>query len=142
MAMPGSEPLDPKPTDDPARTGPETAPEPGAASEGPLPSPSRSGTPDGPLTLETDLLGPLTLPDGAARTGRAFAPCGAVYATRARGDGTRLAYRTRLAEYEAWCRSLGCEPLGADPDTIAMHVVRLADAGSRSARSASRLPRS
>jgi hypothetical protein len=24
---------------------------------------------------------------------------------------------------------LGCEPLGADPDTIAMHVVRLADAG-------------
>ena len=33
------------------------------------------------------------------------------------------------ASYEAWCRSLGREPLAADPDTIAMYVVRCADHG-------------
>jgi site-specific recombinase XerD len=54
----------------------------------------------------------------------------AVYATRARGDGTRRAYRSAWRQYEAWCASLGREPLAGDPDTIAMYVVRCADQGS------------
>jgi hypothetical protein len=48
---------------------------------------------------------------------------------RARGEGTRRAYRSAWRQYDAWCRSLGREPLAADPDTIAMYVVRCADAG-------------
>ena len=129
--MPDSDPLIPPPTCDPALAWPETASRPGAPSEGPLLSPARSEAPDGPLTLQTDLLGPLTLPDGAARAAELaeLSRRAALYATRARGDGTRRAYRTAWRQYEIWCRSLDREPLAADPDTIAMHVVRLADAG-------------
>src|SRR5690242_16286104 len=129
--MPDSDPRAPPSTDDPALTGPATAPPQAIPSAGPLPSPARSAAPDGPLTLQTDLLGPLTLPDGAARAAELaeLSRRAALYATRARGDGTRRAYRAAWRQYETWCRSLGREPLAADPDTIAMHVVRLADAG-------------
>src|SRR5690242_16560620 len=129
--MPDSDPRAPPSTDDPALTGPATAPPQAIPSAGPLPSPARSAAPDGPLTLQTDLLGPLTLPDGADRAAELaeLSRRAALYATRARGDGTRRAYRTAWRQYETWCRSLGREPLAADPDTIAMHVVRLADAG-------------
>ncbi|MFZ6765029.1 hypothetical protein [Pseudoroseomonas sp. WGS1072] len=51
------------------------------------------------------------------------------YATRARGEGSRRAYRSAWRGYAAWCTSLGREPLGADPDTVAMYAVRLADDG-------------
>jgi site-specific recombinase XerD len=129
--MPDADPLDPSSTDDPALTGPATAPAPTARSPDALPAPAPPATPDGPLTLETELLGPLTLPDGAARAAELveLSRRAALYATRARGEGTRRAYRTAWRQYETWCRSLGREPLAADPDTIAMHVVRLADAG-------------
>jgi site-specific recombinase XerD len=85
----------------------------------------------GRFTLETVLLGPLTVPDGAARAAEIeeLSRRAAMYATRARGDGTRRAYRSAWRQYEAWCVSLGREPLAADPDTIAMYVVRLADGG-------------
>jgi site-specific recombinase XerD len=87
--------------------------------------------PDGPFILETTLLGPLPVPDGAARAADLadLARRAAVYATRARGDGTRRAYRSAWQQYAAWCASLAREPLAADPDTIAMYVVRLADQG-------------
>ena len=91
--MADSDPRDSPVIDDPALTGPETASGPGAASESPLPTPARSATADGPLTLQTDLLGPLTLPDGAARAPELaeLSRRAALYATRARGDGTRRA---------------------------------------------------
>src|SRR6476646_9559605 len=129
--MPDSDPRDPPATDDPALTWPATASRLGAPIGGPLPAPAPPATPDGPLTLQTELLGPLTLPDGAARAAELaeLSRRAALYATRARGDGTRRAYRTAWRQYETWCRSLGREPLAADPDTIAMHVVRLADEG-------------
>ena len=38
--------------------------------------------------------------------------------------------RRPARQYEAWCASLGREPLAGDPDTVAMYVVRCADAGS------------
>ena len=53
----------------------------------------------------------------------------AVYATRARGEGTRRAYRAAWAGFCQWCESLGREPLAGDPDTIAMFLVRRADDG-------------
>ena len=82
------------------------------------------------VTLQTSLLGPLTVPSEiAAEELEELSRRAAVYATRARGEGTRRTYRSAWRQYEAWCRSLGREPLAADPDTIAMYVVRLADEG-------------
>jgi site-specific recombinase XerD len=85
----------------------------------------------GALILHTTLFGPLRVPDGAGRAAELedLSRRAAVYATRARGEGTRRAYRSAWRQYAAWCHSLGREPLGADPDTIAMYVVRCADAG-------------
>jgi site-specific recombinase XerD len=85
----------------------------------------------GPFTLETALLGPLPVPAGVARAAELdeLSRRAAIYATRARGDGTRRAYRSAWRQYAAWCATLAREPLGADPDTIAMYVVRLADQG-------------
>ena len=88
--------------------------------------------PPGALILHTSLFGPLRVPDGAGRAAELeeLSRRAAVYATRARGEGTRRAYRSAWRQYEAWCHSLGREPLSADPDTIAMYVVRCADAGA------------
>ena len=71
------------------------------------------------------------MPDGAGRAAEIeeLSRRAAIYATRARGDGTRRAYRSAWRSFETWCHSLGREPLAADPDTIAMYVVRCADQG-------------
>jgi len=83
------------------------------------------------LTLHTTLLGPLSIPNSAGRAAEIedLSRRAAIYATRAKGDGTRRAYRSAWRSFENWCRDLGREPLAADPDTIAMYVVRCADAG-------------
>jgi site-specific recombinase XerD len=44
-------------------------------------------------------------------------------------EQSRRAYRAAWRQFETWCRTLGREPLAADPDTIAMYVVRCADQG-------------
>src|SRR5690242_19149293 len=101
--------------------GPLPAP---AAASPPAPDATPSGAspgspvPAGSLILQTTLLGPLTVPDGAAHAAELeeLSRRAAVYATRARGIGTRRAYRSAWRQYEAWCHSLGREPLGADPD--------------------------
>jgi hypothetical protein len=69
------------------------------------------------------------VPDGAARAAELeeLSRRAAVYATRARGDGTRHAYRSAWRSFEAWCHSLGREPVAADP--LAMCVVRCVDQG-------------
>jgi site-specific recombinase XerD len=136
--------LGPPETRRPAPARPETAPPDDTVWDAtPLPSPAAAldGTlgsraaaaPAAPtaLTLQTTLFGPLSVPDGAARAAELeeLSRRAAVYATRARGDGTRRAYRSAWRQYDAWCRSLGREPLAADPDTIAMYVVRCADQG-------------
>jgi integrase len=83
------------------------------------------------LVLHTDLLGDLQLPGGLGRSAEldALAARAAIYATRARGDGTRRVYRSAWRGYEAWCRSLGREPLGGDPDLLAMYATKRADDG-------------
>jgi site-specific recombinase XerD len=105
-----------------------------ASAPSPLPSPGATAPlpADGTtLTLQTTLFGPLAGPNGAARAAEIeeLSRRAAVYATRARGDGTRRAYRAAWRQFDAWCRTLGREPLAADPDTIAMYVVRCADQG-------------
>jgi site-specific recombinase XerD len=97
----------------------------------PVRSPVPAAVAHSPLILQTTLLGPLTVPDGAARAAELeeLSRRAAVYATRARGDGTRRAYRSAWRQFETWCRSLGREPLAGDADTLAMYAVRCADAG-------------
>jgi len=95
------------------------------------PGPNGTDPPDSPgaLTLHTDLLGDLQVPGGAGRAAEleTLASRAALYATRARGPGTRRVYRSAWRGYEAWCRSLGREPLAGDPELIAMYATRRAD---------------
>lgn len=83
------------------------------------------------LTLHTSLLGMLTVPGGAARAAelQALAARAAVYATRARGEGTRRVYRSAWRAYEAWCQALGREPLAGDPEILALYAVHGTDRG-------------
>ena len=127
--MTDSPDLDPARVDDLAPARPETVPL-DAAAPGPSPLPSPAGTPtpttgapdrlpaDGTtLTLQTTLFGPLAVPNGAARAAEIeeLSRRAAVYATRARGDGTRRAYRAAWRQFDAWCRTLGREPLAPIP---------------------------
>jgi site-specific recombinase XerD len=125
--------------DQPGLTPPQTPPAmatDGATTPLPRPAPAQAeppapSTPSPPLTLQTALLGSLSVPDGVDRAAelQELSDRAALYATRARGDGTRRAYRSAWRRFEAWCHSLGRQPVDADPDTIAMYVVRLADSG-------------
>ena len=89
------------------------------------------GARQGGIVLQTGLLGPLTIPDGLADAGELedLSRRAALYATRARGDGTRRAYRAAWRHFAAWCDNLGRTPLPTDPDTLAMYLVRRADDG-------------
>ncbi|MHB0696565.1 hypothetical protein ACX4M4_07965, partial [Roseomonas mucosa] len=97
------------------------------------PTPPALSTPaaDGSLTLHTSLLGDLVVPGGAARAAelRELAAQAAVYATRARGPGTRRAYRSAWSGYERWCRSLGREPLSGDAGTLTLYATACAGRG-------------
>ena len=126
--MTDSDHLDPTETHEPALTRPETASADASLARS---GPAAGTSDDGPFTLETALLGPLPVPDGAAHAAEIdeLSRRATIYATRARGDGTRRAYRSAWHQYAAWCAALAREPLAADPDTIAMYVVRLADQG-------------
>ena len=136
------EPPAPPPHSDPhAAVSPPAPPADGAPASAahppPLPAPGPPATvrtdppPSTPFTLETSLLGPLIIPGGAGRAEEieALSHRAAVYATRAHGAGTRRAYRSAWRAYDAWCRALGREPLGGNPETIAMYIVRRADEG-------------
>jgi len=85
----------------------------------------------GTVTLHTDLLGDLVVPGAAGRGAelQALSHRAAVYAARARGDGTRRVYRSAWRGYVAWCQSLGREPLAGDPELLAMYATHRADAG-------------
>jgi integrase len=100
------------------------------------PSPARADAATDPsdgtsATLHTDLLGDLCVPRAAGRGAElaALAARAALYATRARGDGTRRVYRSAWRGYAAWCQALGREPLSGDPDLLAMYATRRADDG-------------
>ena len=85
----------------------------------------------GSLLLHTDMLGALQVPGAAGRGAelQALAARAALYASRARGDGTRRVYRSAWRGYAAWCRSLGREPLSGDAELLAMYATRRADDG-------------
>src|ERR1700712_1843241 len=111
--------------DDPDTAMPHQAPTPASA------SPALDPPDDDSLTLHTDLLGDLQVPNAAGRDAelQALAARAAISATRARGDGTRRVYRSAWRGYAAWCHALGREPLSGDPDLLAMYATKRADAG-------------
>ncbi len=111
---------------DPAR-GPSPAPD-GAT---PQSAPGTAAQLDGGLILHTDLLGDLVVPGSVAGAAELqdLATRAAEYASRARGAGTRRVYRSAWRGFEAWCRSLGREPLAGDPQLLAMYATRRADEG-------------
>lgn len=40
----------------------------------------------------------------------------------ARSENTRRSYRTAYAQYDAWCRAVGAQPLSGDPGTVALYL--------------------
>ena len=83
------------------------------------------------VTLSTSLLGDLQVPGPPEQAAalQALSARAAVYATRARGDGTRRAYRSAWQGFARWCAGLGRQPLAGEPDTVAMYAVHCADRG-------------
>ena len=103
---------------------------PDPTTETPAPPPEPTTGP-GTVTLSTSLLGDLQVPGSPeqAATLQALAARAAVYATRARGDGTRRTYRSAWRAYETWYGILGRPPVAGDPETVTMYAVHAADRG-------------
>ena len=51
------------------------------------------------------------------------------YAVRARGAGTRRAYRAAFRGFAAWCATLGRNPVPADPELVSWYVTKRAHEG-------------
>ncbi len=49
------------------------------------------------------------------------------YASRARSDNTRRAYRRAWDSYKGWCDRLGLAHLSADPQIVAMYLAAAAE---------------
>ena len=81
------------------------------------------------VAVETGVFGRLTVPVDPARAAeiRNLASQAAVWATRARGDGTLRAYRSAWKLYSAWCAHLGFEPLTGDAEIIGLYLVKAAE---------------
>jgi len=58
---------------------------------------------------------------------RTLAAEAAVWATRARADGTRRVYRSAWVHFTAWCRRLGLEPLSGDAGQIGLYLAGAAE---------------
>ncbi|MTJ93926.1 MAG: tyrosine-type recombinase/integrase [Desulfovibrio sp.] len=82
-----------------------------------------------PFTIHTQLFGPLvrSAPPSRQRELQALASDAAVYATRAKGEGTVRAYRSAWRQYEAWCSSLGFPPLNGEAEVIGLYIVKAAE---------------
>ena len=129
--MTDSPALDPAGVPQSAPARPETVP---LDAAGPVPSPGATEPrpADGTtLILQTTLFGPLAVPNGAARAAEIeeLSRRAAVYATRARGDGTRRAYRAAWRQFDVWCRTRSAASRSPPIPTPSPCVVRCADQG-------------
>lgn len=98
----------------------------------PLPADPLLTDPLPPLTVDTSLFGPLTLPDAAATPERLaalqrLAGEAAAYVTQARSPGTRRTYRSAWGQYGAWCARLGLAPLSGDPQLVGLYLTAAAE---------------
>lgn len=53
------------------------------------------------------------------------------YALKAKAANTVRAYRADWRDFVAWCEERGLQPLPASPETVALYVAHLADAGRK-----------
>ncbi|TWA77091.1 site-specific recombinase XerD [Azospirillum brasilense] len=85
--------------------------------------------PDAGVAVETGIFGRLVVPADPARAAEIqdLARQAAVWATRARGEGTLRAYRSAWTAYGAWCERLGFAPLTGDAEIIGMYLVKAAE---------------
>src|SRR5690242_8303531 len=87
------------------------------------PSRRQTSMTETPVTLDTDLFGPLAVPDTvSADVIEEAAARAAIYARQSRSENTRLAYRKAWGRYTAWCDYLGVTPLSADPKLVGMYA--------------------
>ncbi|WP_211102014.1 hypothetical protein [Azospirillum brasilense] len=84
---------------------------------------------DAGVAVEIGLFGRLVVPADPARAAEVqdLARQAAVWATRARGEGTLRAYRSAWTAYSAWCDRLGFAPLTGEADVIGMYLVKAAE---------------
>jgi site-specific recombinase XerD len=64
------------------------------------------------------------------------------YARASKSAATRKAYQADAADFTAWCRSHGLEPLPASVSTVATYLARLAKSGLKASTITRRWPRS
>lgn len=87
--------------------------------------PDAPGNP--PVDIHRDQL-PATTPPADEATAEALtthADKAGAFMAQARAANTRRAYRASFADYVAWCRRLGLEPLSADPQAVGMYLAGL-----------------
>lgn len=79
--------------------------------------------------IRTDVFGDLLVPSHLAASVELadIARKAAEYAVHARARNTLRTYRSAWSQYASWCDRLGFEPLGADPQVVAMYLTAVAD---------------
>src|SRR5271168_4498750 len=65
-------------------------------------------------------------PAAIAERLEALAGRAARLAEKSRGPGTRRSYQSAWKHYDAWCHSLGREPLAGDPGLVALYLAERA----------------
>ena len=91
--------------------------------------PAAPAEPAATIEVATGLFGRLTVAADPARADeiRELAAQAAVWATRARGEGTLRAYRSAWKLYTAWCGRLGFDPLAGDAEVVGLYLVKAAE---------------
>jgi integrase len=81
------------------------------------------------VPLATEVFGDLRIPATLAVSQEleGIAQRAADLARRSKADNTLRAYRSAWKQYELWCARFGFEPVGADPQVVALHIADIAD---------------
>ena len=81
------------------------------------------------VPLATEVFGELRIPATLAMTQEleAIAQRATELARQSRAANTLRAYRSSWKQYALWCARFGFEPLGADPQVVALHIAAIAD---------------
>jgi len=81
------------------------------------------------VPLATEVFGDLRIPASLAVSQEleAIAQRAAELARRSKADNTLRAYRSAWKQYALWCARFDFEPVGADPQVVAMHIAAIAD---------------
>jgi integrase len=81
------------------------------------------------IPLTTEVFGELRIPKSIVVTEEleVIAQRAAELARRSKAENTLRAYRSAWKQYSVWCARFGFEPVGADPQVVALHIADIAD---------------